>query len=107
MALRQPLHGKRKMRLFKVLPFDIGAADEAGWLTGMTLRAAEAVEQPLCLVHDHTMLDRAGRGNHHVGSAVIAREIMAQPVRIDRAHALAGAEDRAADRLIRERAALQ
>ena len=53
------------------------------------------------------MIDRARRRDHHIGRAIVAREVGAQPARIDRAHRLGRPEDRAPDRLVRERDALQ
>src|SRR3974390_660866 len=43
----------------------------------------------------------------HAGRAVVGREIGPQPPAIERAHRRAGAEDRAADRLIGKRGRLQ
>ena len=68
---------------------------------------ANAAKRRSHLRDDHPVIDRAGRRDHHVGRAVIAREIRAQPARIERAHRLGRAEDRAADRLVRERDALE
>ena len=74
---------------------------------GGRLRSDEARETPLHLGDDHLVIDRAGGRDHHVGRAVVAREIAAQAARVERAHRLRRAEDRAADRLVRERHLLQ
>ena len=53
------------------------------------------------------MIDRAGRRHHHVGRAIVAREIGRELAAVERAHGLARAEDRTADRLAGIRRLLQ
>ncbi len=49
----------------------------------------------------------ARRRDHHVGRAIVARQIGAQPRGIERPHRLGRAEDRAADRLAGKGGGLQ
>ena len=70
-------------------------------------RSVEMAEALLDLGDHRGMLDRAGRRHHHVGPAIVARQISAQVPVLERAHALRRAEDRAPHRLARERARLQ
>ena len=53
------------------------------------------------------VLDRAGGRDHHVGRAIVAREIGGEPRAIERAHGRGRAEDRTADRLAGKGSLLQ
>ena len=70
-------------------------------------RPDEAGETFLGVGDDVRVIDRAGRRHQHVGRAIVAREIGAQPRRTERAHGLRRAENRAADRLLGKREFLQ
>ena len=78
-----------------------------GALRRRSLRSVESPEALLDVGDDRLMVDGARRRDHHVGRAIIAREVGAQPARVDRAHRLGCPQDRAPDRLVRERDALQ
>jgi len=95
------------MDLFEVARFDARTADKARGLGQRSLRTAEGGKAPLDLRDDRVVIDRAGRRDDHVGRPVVAREIGAQAARVEGAHGLGGAEDRAADRLARKRHGLE
>ena len=71
----------------------------------MRLRRGRGVEAGKSLRHflDHALVvDRAGGGHHHVGAAVMRREIAAQHVAIEILQRLRGAQQRTAHRLVRK-----
>ena len=45
------------------------------------------------------MIDRAGRDDHHIGAAIVAREIRGEPRPVERTHRRAGTENRSPHRL--------
>src|SRR5689334_8376128 len=95
------------MDLLEVARLDPHAATELGRRRHRPDRAHEAGEAALGLLDDGLMIDRAGGGDDHGGRAIMAGEIRAQPLAVERTHGGAGAEDRAADRLVREGRRLQ
>ena len=101
-ALRQAFERERDMDLLEIARLELGAAAELRRLRQRRGRAVELAEAPLDLGDHGGVLDRAGRRDHHVGRAIVAREIGAQVLLLERAHGLRRAEDRAADRLVRE-----
>ena len=70
-------------------------------------RPIEVGEPALDLRHHRLVIDRAGGSHHHVGRAVVAREVGRKLAAVERAHGLARPQDRAADRLVRKRRLLQ
>src|SRR5205814_9074629 len=95
------------MNLLQLARFKSGAATEACGRRQRGGRTVELAKAPLDLGNYWSVLDGAGRREHHVWPAIVACEIGAQVRVPEGAHGVAGAEDRPADRLVRKRRRLQ
>ena len=95
------------MHLLEIAALDPRAAAELGRLGRRRRRPYEAGKAPLGFGHNRLVLNSAGRGQQHAGAAVIARQIGADALRIERAHCFRRAEDRTAEWLAGKRGFVQ
>src|SRR5580700_8607888 len=90
------------MHLFELALLDVAAAAEFGRLRYRAGGPGEARKTFFDIGDYRGVIDRAGGGHHDVGRAIVPPEIVAQRAAVERPHRLGGAEDGAAERLLRE-----
>ena len=90
------------MHLLEIALLDAGAAGKARLLGRRCARPGEAVKPPLGLADHVLVANRAGGRDHHAGRPVVAGQIGAQALGVERAHGRARAENGTADRLARK-----